>query len=180
METLMVDAEGKITIPPAVLQKRGLQPADAVALVEAAEGLLVYQGGIDPKTLAWWQTLSDEERRLAEAEVRPLIAAPLLAETQPLQKGRYLRRWARRLRELTFAPEDAIVVAYGSFGLDLRIPSIGVEAIVTTNQKLATHFHARHAEIAHRFRGMIVQLPAPLAAVTLPAVITTAGILAHA
>ena len=70
METLIVDAEGKITIPPAVLQKRGLQPGDAVALVEAAEGLLVYQGGIDPKTLAWWQTLSDEERRLAEAEAR--------------------------------------------------------------------------------------------------------------
>ena len=70
METLLVDAEGKITIPPAVLQKRGLQPGDAVALVEAAEGLLVYQGGIDPKPLAWWQTLSDEERRLAEAEAR--------------------------------------------------------------------------------------------------------------
>ena len=70
METLIVDAEGKITIPPAVLQKRGLQPGDAVALVEAAEGLLVYQRGIDPKTLAWWQTLRDEERRLAEAEAR--------------------------------------------------------------------------------------------------------------
>jgi bifunctional DNA-binding transcriptional regulator/antitoxin component of YhaV-PrlF toxin-antitoxin module len=70
METLIVDAEGKITIPPAVLQKRGWQPGDAVALVEAAEGLLVYQGGIDPETLAWWQTLSDEERRLAEAEAR--------------------------------------------------------------------------------------------------------------
>ena len=67
LETLIVDAEGKIIIPPAVLQKRGLQPGDAVALVEAAEGLLVYQGGIDPKTLAWWQTLSDEERRLGEA-----------------------------------------------------------------------------------------------------------------
>src|SRR2546427_562411 len=38
----------------------------------------------------------------------PLFAAPFLAETYPLQKGRYLRRWARRLRELTFAPEDAI------------------------------------------------------------------------
>ena len=110
----------------------------------------------------------------------PLIAAPLLAETQPLQKGRYLRRWARRLRELTFAPEDAIVVAYGSFGFDLRIPSVGVEAIVTTDQRLATHFHARHAEIAHRFRDMIVQLPAPYAALTLLAVMTTASILAPA
>jgi hypothetical protein len=110
----------------------------------------------------------------------PLIAAPLLVETQPLQKGRYLRRWARRLRELTFAPEDAIVVAYDSFGLDLRIPSIGVEAIVIADQRLTTHFRARHEEIAPRFRDIIVQLPAPYAALTLPAVMTTASILAHA
>jgi bifunctional DNA-binding transcriptional regulator/antitoxin component of YhaV-PrlF toxin-antitoxin module len=70
METLIVDAEGKVTIPSEVLQKRGLRPGDTVALVESAEGLLVYQGGIDPQTLAWWQTLSAEERRLAEAEAR--------------------------------------------------------------------------------------------------------------
>jgi len=70
METLIVDAEGKVTIPSEVLHKRGLRPGDAVALVEAAEGLLVYQGGIDPQTLVWWQTLSDEERRLAEVEAR--------------------------------------------------------------------------------------------------------------
>jgi len=74
LETLIVDAEGKIIIPPAVLQKRGLQPGDAVALVEAAEGLLVYQGGIDPKTLAWWQTVSGDERRLAEAKARRYAA----------------------------------------------------------------------------------------------------------
>ncbi len=110
----------------------------------------------------------------------PLFAAPFLAETYPLQKGRYLRRWARRLRELTFAPEDAIVVAYGSFGIDGRIPSIGVEAIVTNDLKLATHFHARYTEIVNRFRDMIAQLPEPSAALTLPAVVTTASLLAHA
>ena len=110
----------------------------------------------------------------------PLFAAPFLVETSPLQKGRYLRRWARRLRELTFAPEDAIVVAYGSFGIDGRIPSIGVEAIVTNDLKLATHFYAHHAEIVHRFHDMIAQLPAPYAALTLPAVVTTASILAQA
>ena len=110
----------------------------------------------------------------------PLFAAPFLAQTSSLQKGRYLRRWARRLRELTFAPEDAIVVAYGSFGIDGRVPSIGVEAIVTNDLKLASHFHAHHVEIAHRFHDMIAQLPAPYTALTLPAVVTTASILAYA
>lgn len=70
MEKLIVDAEGKVTIPPEVIHKRGLRPGDELALVEAAEGLLVYQGGIDPKTLAWWQNLSADERRFAEAEAR--------------------------------------------------------------------------------------------------------------
>ena len=70
METLLVDAEGKITIPSEVLQKRGLRPGDAVALVESAEGLLVYQGGIDPQTHAWWHALSDEDKQRAAVEAR--------------------------------------------------------------------------------------------------------------
>jgi len=110
----------------------------------------------------------------------PLFAAPFLQETHPLQKGRYLRRWARRLRELRFAPEDAIVVAYGSFGIDLRFSSIGVEVIITNDLRLATHFHAHQGEIAHRFHDMIAQLPAPYAMLTLPAVMTAASILARA
>lgn len=53
-----------------MLHKRGLRPGDTVALVESAEGLLVYQGGVDPKTLAWWHALSNEEQQQAAAEVR--------------------------------------------------------------------------------------------------------------
>ena len=70
METLIVDAEGKVTIPPEVLHKRGLRPGDAVALIESAEGLLVYHGGVDPQTLAWWQALSDEDKQHAAVEAR--------------------------------------------------------------------------------------------------------------
>ena len=110
----------------------------------------------------------------------PLFAAPFLAETYALQKGRCLRRWARRLRALMFAPEDAIVVAYGSFGIDAHRASIGVEAIVTNDLKLATHFHAHQAEIVHRFQDMIAQLPTPYAALTLPEIVTTANILSQA
>ena len=70
MEKLIVDADGKITIPPRVLEKRGLRPGDELSLVEAAEGLLVYQSGVDPQTARWWDGLSGEERRLAQAEAR--------------------------------------------------------------------------------------------------------------
>jgi len=70
METLIVDAAGKVTIPSEVLHKRGLRPGDAVALVESAEGLFVYHGGIDPQTLAWWHARSDEDKQRAAAEAR--------------------------------------------------------------------------------------------------------------
>jgi bifunctional DNA-binding transcriptional regulator/antitoxin component of YhaV-PrlF toxin-antitoxin module len=45
MEKLIVDAEGKVTIPREVLQKCGVRPGDELTLIESAEGLLVYQGG---------------------------------------------------------------------------------------------------------------------------------------
>jgi bifunctional DNA-binding transcriptional regulator/antitoxin component of YhaV-PrlF toxin-antitoxin module len=70
METLVVDAEGKVTIPPEVLHKRGLRPGDTVALIESAEGFLVYQGGVDAQTLAWWHALRDEDQQHAAAEAR--------------------------------------------------------------------------------------------------------------
>ncbi len=66
MEKLTVDADGKIIIPPEVIQKRGLQPGDELTLVESAEGLLVYDGGIDEKTSAWWKSLDHKQRLLAE------------------------------------------------------------------------------------------------------------------
>jgi AbrB family looped-hinge helix DNA binding protein len=68
MEKLVVDAEGKITIPPHILEKRGLHPGDELMLVEAAEGLLVYQHGVDPLTARWWNSLSEDERRQAQDE----------------------------------------------------------------------------------------------------------------
>ncbi|MGH9838011.1 MAG: AbrB/MazE/SpoVT family DNA-binding domain-containing protein [Blastocatellia bacterium] len=70
METLIIDADGKVTIPPEILHKRGLRPGDELALVEAAEGLLVYQGGADAETMDWWNSLNEEERQLAREEAR--------------------------------------------------------------------------------------------------------------
>jgi len=68
MEKLVVDAEGKLTIPPHILEKRGLHPGDELTLVEADEGLLVYQHGLDPLTARWWKGLGEDERRQAQAE----------------------------------------------------------------------------------------------------------------
>jgi bifunctional DNA-binding transcriptional regulator/antitoxin component of YhaV-PrlF toxin-antitoxin module len=70
MARLVVDFDGKLTIPPEVIKRRGLQPGDQLALVESADGLLVYEGGVDQKTVDWWAGLSEENRAEAVAGAR--------------------------------------------------------------------------------------------------------------
>jgi bifunctional DNA-binding transcriptional regulator/antitoxin component of YhaV-PrlF toxin-antitoxin module len=67
-EKLVVDAEGKVTIPRHILERRGLRPGDELTLVEADEGLLVDQHGIDPLTARWWAGLDEGRRGPARAE----------------------------------------------------------------------------------------------------------------
>jgi len=108
-----------------------------------------------------------------------LFSEPFLTEMRTLQKGRYLRRWARRLRDLMFSPEDAMVLAYGSFGIDVSLSQVGVDTFVTNDLRLARHFQAHQAEVARRFSEMRNQLPEPYTTLTLPDVLTTTSILAQ-
>jgi hypothetical protein len=76
-----------------------------------------------------------------------------------------------------FAPEDAIVIAYGSFGLDLHSQRVGVETVVTNDLKLRTNFTARFTAVKDSFESMVMQLPEPYRALTLPKVVATAEVL---
>ena len=72
-----------------------------------------------------------------------IFAAAILADTRALKKARYLRRWARRLTDFAFSSEDSIVLAYGSFGLDVESKTVGVDAVITTDFGLAEHYERR-------------------------------------
>lgn len=109
---------------------------------------------------------------------QPQYAKAILNSSESLRKGRYLRRWARRLRGMAFSREDAIVLAYGSFGVAPNLQTAGVEVIVTNDFKLATNFNAQQVKIQARFEQMIFNLPEPYASLKLPAVMTTAALLA--
>ena len=109
----------------------------------------------------------------------PLYAARLLAQTQALRKGRYLRRWARRLRDYVFTREDAIILAYASFGVDLAAQRLGVDAIVTGDLRMVTNFNTRYAEIKERFDRLTVSLPEPYHSLALPEIATPAIVLSE-
>jgi len=70
MERLIVDAEGKVTIPPEIIHKYGLRPGDEISLVETADGLLVRVEDAEAWAWAqtWWNSLTEEEQQEARKE----------------------------------------------------------------------------------------------------------------
>jgi len=144
--------------PPTLLQT---EAANAYARLRA----------IDARLYITEQTEHILQRRL------PVYATALLNQTQTLRKARYLRRWARRLREFVFSPEDAVIIAYGSFGVDVSSQQIGVEVVVTNDLKLATNFQTKYGEIRDRFEKMVLNLPEPYCTLKLPHVMTATEVL---
>lgn len=45
MELLVVDAEGRIVIPPEAIKRAGLHPGDKVEVEQKPEGLVIYHNG---------------------------------------------------------------------------------------------------------------------------------------
>ena len=107
-----------------------------------------------------------------------LIAASLLTPLITLTAGRYLRRWARRLRDFSFSREDSVILAYGSFGVDAQHQTFGAEVIVSTDQPLMRRFHEQYGSIARCFQRMICQLALPYCLALLPTLVNPDEMLA--
>jgi hypothetical protein len=129
--------------------------------------------------LELWRLLQDEQARLFIpvgvvnilqrfehlVEVRTFLAA-----VEPLESGRYLKRWARRLREHNFTREDALVLALATYGTDVKGDVLGVEWLVTLDRPFIRNFQCHGAELRTRLRAMTSQLQAPYRRATLPKV----------
>jgi hypothetical protein len=100
------------------------------------------------------------------------IASVLLPDLHLLQAGRYLRRWARRLREEGISREDALIVSYASFGLDERTEAFGTDVVLTTDVALKVHYEAHFDRLMERFHRMTSQLKVPYQDAGLPTLIT--------
>lgn len=146
-------------VPPTPLQS---EAANVYALLRAR--------GIQP-------CITEQTARILERRP-PVFAVALLSQTLTLRKARYLRRWARRLRDFVFSPEDAVIIAYGSFGLDLQTGQVGVEAVITNDNHMAINYRTRYAEINERFEAMVNGLTEPYHELKLPHIVTATEALA--
>jgi bifunctional DNA-binding transcriptional regulator/antitoxin component of YhaV-PrlF toxin-antitoxin module len=67
METLIVDADGRVVISSDVSRKFGLTPGDRLMLVQTPEGVLVCGEG-QAFLEEWWHGLSEEDKIEARKE----------------------------------------------------------------------------------------------------------------
>ena len=104
----------------------------------------------------------------------PTIGSVLLKGIRVLEKGKYLRRWARRLRNFGFTAEDAVILSHGTFGVDCTARTLGVSIIVTTDLGMIENYR-RHLDSIHtKLRDMRENLSAPYCYVELPEILSVA------
>jgi hypothetical protein len=84
---------------------------------------------------------------------------------------RYFKRWARRLQGYGFTPEDAGVLALGTFGTDQDARILGMHVVVTFDQPMVTQWATQRAAIQAHFAAMQQGLPMPYRQTDLPQVL---------
>lgn len=107
----------------------------------------------------------------------PLLAKLFAQQTTVLQKGRYLKRWARRLRNLGFTNEDAILISNASFGVDITRRTLGSEVLVTLDKAMIRNFNHHESTIVSRFNAMKHNLDAPYNQAILPELLSVRKLL---
>jgi hypothetical protein len=110
-------------------------------------------------------------RRFAEQPRYSPIVHLFLAHVEIAQPARYFKRWARRLRDLGFAREDAAVLALATFGTDSAAAILGMEIVATCDQAMANNWVIRQPDIQARLSAMQGHLSAPYHYARLPQVL---------
>ncbi|NCQ33321.1 MAG: hypothetical protein COZ06_07730 [Armatimonadetes bacterium CG_4_10_14_3_um_filter_66_18] len=92
------------------------------------------------------------------------------SQTEVMRPARYFKRRARRLREYGFTPEDAAVLALGSFGTTDNTDVLGAHFVVTFDQPMIRLWVTRQSEIRESLATMQRNLSQPYRHALLPRV----------
>jgi hypothetical protein len=85
--------------------------------------------------------------------------------------ARYFKRWARRLQQYGFTPEDASVLALATFGTDKDTSILSMHGVVTFDQPMMTQWTVQCPAIQAHLSAMLQDLPIPYCHAALPEVL---------
>ena len=112
--------------------------------------------------------ITPETANILSRRERILAVRLFLDQVTVMQRGRYFQRWARRLGEHGFTPEDAKVLSYGTFGLTPSGSVIGVSFVATFDQSFINNYRMHLDHLQRRLKAMVSQLPLPYRNILLP------------
>lgn len=94
-----------------------------------------------------------------------------LDQVEPLWPTKYVKRWARRLRQYGFTREDALTLSLATYGTDYESKSLGVAFLITLDEALIKNFVTHKRELQDRLTSMKVYLAPPYNRARLPEVV---------
>ncbi|MCB0061302.1 MAG: hypothetical protein KDE19_04285, partial [Caldilineaceae bacterium] len=100
----------------------------------------------------------------------PLIQL-FLKRVEVIEPTRYVKRWARRLRDYGFTREDGAMLALGSFATNSEGSIIGMNYLATFDQPMINQWDHQQDGIQLRLQAMQRDLEPPYVHVTLPQVL---------
>lgn len=127
--------------------------------------------------LQLWQQLLNEGHRLyipfgtfniLQRFTSHIEVHTFLATVEQLESARYLKRWARRLREYRFSREDALILAVATYGTNSAHNVLGVDVLLTLDQPFIKNFRDNQDKLEMRLLAMTTQLSAPYRFAMLP------------
>ena len=124
---------------------------------------------IIPPTSTVLRQLSDLPRYAALIEL-------FLARVEIGVPARYFKRWARRLQEYGFTPEDANVLALATFCTGQEANFLGVHTVATFDLPMMRHWALQLPAIQEHLTAMQNDLPEPYRSAVLPHVLHPAQV----
>ena len=123
--------------------------------------------------------MSDETWNLLMTKRVPhWIISIITARIEHFVPLRYQRRWRRRLRQtFGFEREDAHQLALATFGSDTQSTILGVDVLITFDERLINRFYAHLPQIETKLRQMTTYLLPPYSQAILPELATPGDIL---
>lgn len=166
-------------LTPTYLLDKNIVRKAISGLVRLQAGLAPADVEIDVLSLLWLAnegkftaTISPETANVLRRYAGHPTIDLILIQTEVLRRGRYFKRWARRLLDYEFTYEDAKVLSLGTFGANQAADRLGVSAIITLDLHLINNLQARGSVIQDRLQAMVTQITPPYDQARLPSLFT--------